>query len=332
MSYNHTHNHKHSHGHTHTHGHTFGPSHNKNYNKKQMQNTIIIAMIIVFAFTIIEFVGGYISGSLALIADAGHALTDFISLLFAFIGLQVSKRINNQKKTYGYSRFEIIMSLLNAVFLVMVCIYIVYEAILRFLNPVVVDPVLMLPVAVMGLLANFLVMYIFSRAERKNRSKEEEKQGRSLLMESAVLHFIADALGSVVAIIVSITIYYTNWYIVDPILSVVLVVLISNGTFRVIYRSINILMESAPQEIQSQYIETYIEENIEEVLDIHHIHLWMLNEEENIITLHAVVAKGENFHDVTDKIKHILKEHFGIEHSTIQIEEKDRACLDKDII
>ncbi len=318
-------------GHKHSRSHTFGPSHKRKYDRKQMQNIIIISIIIIFTFSVVEFIGGYLSGSLALIADAGHTLTDFISLIFAFVGLQVSRKPNNKNKTYGYSRFEVIMSLLNAFFLIIVCLYIIYEAILRFLNPVVVNPKLMLPVAIAGLIANFVVMYIFNRTEKKSRSKENKSGEKNLLMESAVLHFIADALGSVIAIIVSITIYYTNWYIVDPLLSVLLVILISNGTFRIVYRSINVLMESTPKNIKSDNIETYIEKNVDGVLDIHHIHLWMLNEEENIITLHAVVEKGANFHDITDNIKHALKDKFHIEHSTVQIEEVNKSCLDKNL-
>ena len=317
--------------HRHTHSHTFGPSHKKNYNKKQMQRTILIAMFLVFTFMTIEFIGGYLSKSIALMADAGHMLTDFVSLIFAFIGILIAQKPNNKNKTYGYSRFEVVMSLINALFLIIVCIYIVYEAVLRFYNPTVVNPKIMLPVAVSGLIINFVVMYIFNRAEKKNQEHSHSKQ-KNLLMESAFLHFIADTLGSVVAIIVGITIYYTDWYIVDPILSIVLVLLISNGTFRVVFSSINILMESVPKHIKSEDIETYLEKNVQGVLDIHHIHLWMLNEEENIITLHAVIAKNANFHDVTEEIKHALKEEFHIDHSTVQVEEVNKSCLDKHLV
>ncbi len=317
--------------HNHTHSHTFGPTHIKHYNKKQMQKTIIIAMFLIFTFMCIEFVGGYLSKSIALMADAGHMLTDFVSLVFALIGIMISQKPNNKNKTYGYSRFEVVMSLINALFLIVVCLYIVYEAILRFYNPVVVNPKIMLPVAFSGLIINFVVMYIFNRAEKKNQERSNSKQ-KNLLMESAFLHFIADTLGSFVAIIVGITIYYTDWYIVDPILSIVLVVLISNGTFRIVYRSINILMESVPKHIKSEDIETYLEENIAGVLDVHHIHLWMLNEEENIITLHVVIAKNTNYHDITEKIKYSLKNQFHIDHSTIQVEEVNKSCLDQHLL
>ncbi|MDR0485001.1 MAG: cation diffusion facilitator family transporter [Alphaproteobacteria bacterium] len=320
------------HSHSHSHKHTFGPRHNKHYDKKAMQRTTLLAMFLVFVFTIIEFVGGYLSSSLALMADALHMLTDFVSLTFVYIGLHISQKSNNKEKTYGYSRFEIILSLLNSIFLIIVCVYIVYEAVLRFLHPTPVNPKLMLPVAVAGLLINLLVMYIFRRTESKNQKKQEKLEkpnSKNLLMESNILHFLSDALGSVFVIIAGITIYYTGWYIVDPLLSLLMVFLISNNAFKIIFSSINILMESAPKDIHSGEIETYLEKNVEGVLDIHHIHLWMLNEEENIITLHAVISKNSSYHDVIENIKNALRSKFHIEHSTIQVEEINKSCLDK---
>ncbi|MCL2566937.1 MAG: cation diffusion facilitator family transporter [Alphaproteobacteria bacterium] len=318
---NHNHHHHSSH-------HSFGPLHNKHYDRKAMQKTTIIAMVLVLSFTIIEFVGGYLSGSLALMADAGHMLTDFVSLIFVYIGLHVAQKPNNKEKTYGYSRFEIITSLFNSLFLIIVCIYIVYEAVLRFLNPQPVNPKLMLPVAVAGLLINILVMYMFRKAEAKNM-KKQHADNKNLLMESNILHFLSDTINSVFVIIAGVIIYYTGWDIVDPILSLAMIALIANGALRIIFHSINILMESAPATIKSNEIETYIEKNVDGVLDIHHIHLWMLNEEENIITLHAVIDKNASYHDIIDNIKQALRSKFRIEHSTVQIEEKDRSCLDK---
>ncbi|MDR2008764.1 MAG: cation diffusion facilitator family transporter [Alphaproteobacteria bacterium] len=317
--------------HHHSIHHTFGPSHNKHYDRKAMQNTTLLAMALVLSFTIIEFLGGYFSGSLALMADAGHMFTDFVSLIFVYIGLHVAQKPNNKEKTYGYSRIEVIFSLLNSLFLIIVCVYIVYEAVLRFLNPTPVNPKIMLPVAIGGLFINMLVMYIFRKAEAKNMKKQHDDH-KNLLMESNILHFLSDTINSVFVIAAGMIIYYTGWDIVDPLLSLVMVILIANGAFRIIAHSTQILMESAPDNIPCDEIETYLEKNVAGVLDIHHIHLWMLNEEENIITLHAVIDKNAPYHDIIENIKNTLRSKFGIEHSTVQIEEKDRSCLDKHLV
>ncbi len=316
----------------HTENHTFGPSHHKSYDKVAMKKTILLAMCLVFIFMTVEFIGGYLSKSIALMADAGHMLTDFISLIISFIGLHISQRNNDNNRTYGYSRFEVVLSLFNSLFLMVVCLYIVYEAILRFLNPVSVNPIIMLPVAIVGLIINFVIMYLFHYSEKKNTAlsnKNHEHKMKNLLMQSAILHFVADTLGSIIAIIVAIIIYYTNWHIVDPILSVVLVLLISNGTVRIVSSSIYILMEGTPQNIKVKTVEKYLEANVKEIIDIHHIHLWMLNEEENIITLHAVLAKDANFHIAITNIKLALKEQFGINHATIQVEEYSKSCVEE---
>lgn len=146
--------------------HLFGPFHTKRADRSRMKKLFITTGTLIFIFMIIEFVGGYLSKSLALMADASHMLTDLVSVILALVGILLSSLPPNHKKTYGYTRGEIIISLLNAVFLVFICLFIVYEAIMRFYHPQVVNPKLMLPVAVSGLIINFIVLYLFHRAEK----------------------------------------------------------------------------------------------------------------------------------------------------------------------
>lgn len=147
------------------------------------------------------------------------------------------------------------------------------------------------------------------------------------MVESAYLHFLTDTIGSVVAIIVAITIYYTNWYIVDPLLSIILVIMILRSTVRVISQSCHILMEGTPINLEAKDIEKYLESNVAGVLDIHHIHLWSLNEEDHLISLHAVIDKNYQFDDVLENITKILKHEFHLVSVTIQAESENR-CLD----
>ncbi len=304
---------------------TTGPNHLKNYDSSSRKKTIIIAIILVALFTIIEFIGGYISNSLALMSDASHMFTDFISLCFALAGVVIAKLKNNDKQTYGYSRIEIIMSLINSLFLVFISAFIIFESINRFIKPSIVNSSIMLPIAITGLIINFVVMYMFhSQSNHHNQSNKKEE--KSLLMQSAFLHFLSDTVGSIIAIAVSIIIYFTEWYIVDPILSLIFVILIDIQALRIIFSSSYILMEGSPKNLKAIDIKNELEK-INGVVNIHHIHLWMLNEDENIITLHALIKDNENITNTTKEIKSRLKEKFNINHSTIQLEYSSGDCL-----
>ncbi|XWO14234.1 Cadmium, cobalt and zinc/H(+)-K(+) antiporter [Candidatus Hepatincola sp. Pdp] len=329
---------------SHSHNHLFGPFHTKRANRSRMKKLFITTGTLIFVFMVIEFVGGYLSKSLALMADASHMLTDFVSVMLALVGILLSSLPPNPQKTYGYTRGEIIISLLNSVFLIFICLFIVYEAFVRFYHPQIVNPKLMLPVAIAGLIINFIVMYLFHRAESHSggtihhhhshyhesttsKSKKQKKASKNLLLESAYLHFLTDTLGSVVAIIVAITIYYTSWYIVDPILSIILVLMILHSTVKVITQSCHILMEGTPINLEAKEIEKYLEKNVAGLLDVHHIHLWSLNEEDHLISLHAVIDKNYQFDDVIENITKILKHEFHLVSITIQAESENR-CLD----
>jgi cobalt-zinc-cadmium efflux system protein len=323
------------------HNHAVGPSH-----KKQVSNNarkiISISAVLIFTFMMIEFIGGVVSKSMALVADSVHMLSDFISLILVLVAIIISQLQNNIKKTYGYSRFEIVISLSNALFLLFICGVIVFEAIGRMLNPEPVDALTMLPVAIAGLLINFLVLYLINKTgqghghshsndgvHNHNHDVKGKNSKRSLLMEGAFLHVLSDTLGSVAAISAGIIIYFTGWYYIDPILSIFIVLLILNSTWRVIKDSSHILMEGSPNNLSAAAIKKDLEKNIVEVIDVHHIHLWMLNEQENLITLHAVVNKDANINKVINAIKEYLKNNYPIYHSTIQLENEGEDCPDK---
>lgn len=301
--------------------HTTGPNHFKNYDGDKRKKIVIISIFLVLIFTIIEVIGGYLSNSVALLADASHMFTDFISLIFTLFGISVAKLSNNSKKTYGYSRIEVILSLVNSLFLIFISFFIVYESINRFINPTTINASIMLPVAIAGLLINFIVMYLFSYQKGSH-----ENNNQNLLMQSTFLHFLSDTFGSIIAIAVAIIIIYTNWFIVDPILSIIFVSLINFSAIKIIISSFHILMESSPKNIKAQDIKEELEK-VASVINIHHIHLWMLNEEENLITLHCLIENNGDITKITKELKEKLVSVFNINHSTIQIELDSSACL-----
>ncbi|MFL1780446.1 Cation transporter [Candidatus Hepatincolaceae symbiont of Richtersius coronifer] len=328
---------------------TLGTSDVKSQDTRAHKKTLFIlstSMGLIFIFMLIEFFGGLISGSMALISDSAHMLSDFISLILALMGVVISKRGNNLAKTYGYKRFEIIIGFTNALFLVFLCFMIVYEAISRLFYANEVNTLIMIPVAVSGLIINFVVLGLFqldknagqfhghshhsnshgaahthsqshahydkdhhnhglndASAPVSGKQKKIKPKTRSLLMEGAFLHVLSDTLGSLAAITAGIVIYYTNWAYIDPILSIFIVSLIANSTWKILKESFHILMEGSPRHINAANIKSELEKNIESVINIHHIHLWMLNEQENLLTLHAIIQKDKNIASTLNEIK-----------------------------
>ena len=246
---------------------------------------LLWAFIVTAGFMLIEAVGGAISGSLALLADAGHMLTDSAALLFA------------------------LLAVLNAIALVVITMLIVWEAIQRFQHPQPVAGVTMMVIAVAGLLANVLAFWIL------HRGSEE----RNLNVRAAALHVLGDLLGSVGAIVAAVVILTTGWTPVDPILSVLVSCLVLRSAWRLLKESLNELLEGAPRSLDVAALQRDIRRSIPEVRDVHHVHVWLVGEKP-VMTLHVQVVPPHDHDALLNRILHFLEHKYEIAHATVQME------------
>ena len=292
------------HGHDHAHhNHTHGA------NKK----TLTIAFFIISAFMILEVIGGVLTNSLALLSDAGHMLSDAISLGVGVLAFKLGEKVASYSKTYGYKRFEILAAVFNGVTLVIIALFIFYEAIERFANPPEVASTGMLTIAIVGLLVNILVAWIIMRG---GDTKE------NLNLRAAFLHVIGDMLGSVGAIVAALLIMLFGWGWVDPLASVIVALLVLVSGYRVTKDSIHVLMEGTPSNIKiEEIIETL--KSTQGVVDIHDLHLWSITSGQNALSCHVVVDEHVTLQESQQILKSIEHElaHLGISHVTVQIED-----------
>lgn len=294
--------HSHS-GHDHDHDHAHVPVVTKDNERK-----ILISFLMIFSFMFVEAVGGVLSGSLALLADAGHMLTDAIALGLAYIAFRLGRRAADERRSFGYARFEVIAGLVNALTLFGIVGWILYEAIMRFQQP---HPVLagsMFVVAVIGMLVNLFVLWFLTRGDAEHVN-----------IKGAVLHVMGDLLGSVGAIIAALVIWYTGWTPIDPILSVFVSLLILRSAWKLLKNTLNILLEGAPDNVRSRDIAVHLRTAVDEVRKVSHIHVWSLTSGRVMATLQVQPAENVDLRRVVTSVKQELLARFNIEHSTIGI-------------
>ena len=270
-----------------------------------------IALAITATFFIIELVGGILTNSLALLTDAWHMLNDVLALSFGLIAAWLALRPRTVKRTYGYYRAEILAAFLNGIFLSVIVVFIFYQAIQRIQQPAPVESMNMLIIAVLGLAANGLSAVVLSR------SKDE-----SMNVRGAFLHVLADTLGSVGAISAGLIMYFTGWYQADPLISMMIGVLIFYSSGRLIRDSLNVLLEGVPSNIDVRAVERRIVE-LEDVEGVHDLHVWCITPTRMcLMSGHVVVKKGTNRKKLISMLINMLKEEFGIDHTTIQLEDE----------
>ncbi len=270
-----------------------------------------IALAITATFFIIELVGGILTNSLALLTDAWHMLNDVLALSFGLIAAWLALRPRTVKRTYGYYRAEILAAFLNGIFLSVIVVFIFYQAIQRIQQPAPVESMNMLIIAVLGLAANGLSAVVLSR------SKDE-----SMNVRGAFLHVLADTLGSVGAISAGLIMYFTGWYQADPLISMIIGVLIFYSSGRLIRDSLNVLLEGVPSNIDVRAVERRIVE-LEDVEGVHDLHVWCITPTRMcLMSGHVVVKKGTNRKKLISMLINMLKEEFGIDHTTIQLEDE----------
>ncbi len=307
--------HAHDHAHDHHHGHSHATVVTRDNERK-----VLLAFALTFAFMVVEVVGGAMSGSLALIADAGHMLTDAAALALAYAAFRFGRRVADDRRSFGYLRFEVIAGLINAITLFAIVGWILYEAWQRFQQPQQVLAGPMLAVAVGGLLVNLVVFRILTRGGDDHVN-----------IRGAALHVLGDLLGSVAAIVAAIVIHFSGWMPIDPILSVLVSLLILRSAGKLFLSSLHILLEGAPDHATPELIQQHLAGHIEGVQRASHVHVWSITSGRTLATLKISIAPGFDPRAVLRAAEQSLQRHFGIEHVTIGIdwedEEGDRCSL-----
>lgn len=279
------------------------------------ERSVALAAALTGAFMIAEIVGGVLSGSLALLADAGHMLTDFAALALAWLGFRLTRQPADWRRTYGFDRFSVLVAFVNGIALFAIAAGIVIEAGRRLYAPVHVTGGLMLGVAAAGLAVNVLAFLILRTGDEHN-----------LNIRAAVLHVLGDLLGSVAAVVASLVILTTGWMPIDPLLSILVALIILRSAWRIVAESGHILLEGSPPGFDARAVKEDIRAALPYVLDVHHVHAWSISEERPMVTLHANVAADTNSTDAVRDIKRMLAQHFSITHATVEIEYG--ACVD----
>lgn len=267
------------------------------------------AAVLTGGFMLVEVAGGLLAGSLALLADAAHMLTDSASLVLAWLAFRIARRPADWRRTYGFERFQVLAAFVNGLTLLFMVAWIVFEAISRFFEPVEVLGTPMLVVAALGLLVNLVAFWILHGAERDN-----------LNIRGALLHVLGDLLGSVAALVAALVILTTGWTPIDPLLSLLVALLILRSAWKLLRESAHVLLEAAPNQLDVREIGPDLVANIKEVENIHHVHAWSLTGQHAMLTLHARIIDCASPDTVIATIKTRLQTRFKIGHATVEIE------------
>jgi cobalt-zinc-cadmium efflux system protein len=303
-AHSHAKDHEKGHDHEHTHGH--GARRSLASGRKDL----LIALSITLLMMVAEVIGGILANSLALLSDAGHMLTDNLALLLSFFAMTFAALPATERKTFGFYRLEILAAFVNGVILVLISLFIMYHAYLRMIDPQPVQGMLMMVVAIVGLIANVLGAFFLHKHSKT-----------SLNVRGAYLHIIGDALSSVGVVIGGVIIFFTGWYLIDPILSMMIALVIIYGAWSLVKESVSILLESAPAHLDIVHIGEEIA-RIKGVREAYHIHLWTITSGVHALSAHVIIEDQlvSMSREVLDEIRSHLSEKFNVDHSTIQLE------------
>ena len=291
----------HSHDHEeHVHNH----HEHRGTDKKVLKWALSITLITMF----LEFFYGFLSNSLALISDAIHMFTHSFALIVSLLAIIIASKTAPISKTFGYYRAEVLAAFINGITIVLSIVWILYEAIHRFLNPGVIDIKIAMIVAIIGLVVNIITGVILMQGDKHNVN-----------LKSAFVHMLSDALSSVAIIIGYIIIYFTSWYFIDIILAIIVAIVIGKWALDILKSSTNTLMESSPIDIQE--VQQFIEKN-ENVIELHDIHIWEITQDMYNMTAHVKIDKKslDKYEELLHEINHGLKEKYKIVHTTFQFE------------
>lgn len=316
-----------AHAHHHSHeqqGHSLGlhrhddrgglsrPARRDAESRSREKRNLLISLSIAAVVMVAEVVGGLLTNSLALLSDAGHMLTDASAVLLSLIALSLATRPKDERRTYGFHRLEILAALFNAVILVVLAGFIFYHAYERFLAPPVVDALPMLGWATLGLLANVVAVYFLAQSRE------------SLNARAAFLHVLFDGISSIFVVGGGIAMYLTGWFLLDPILSCVLALLITVSAIRLGREAMHILLEGVPREIDLEAVRRTIAK-VPGICEVHDLHIWCITSGLTALSAHLVVTQETllKSDQILAAVNHEIRAHFDIGHSTLQIESGD---------
>lgn len=284
-------------------------AHTHHHDQGASERRVFWVMVLTFVFMIVEAVGGLMSGSLALLADAGHMLTDAAALALAWFAFRIARKPSDSLRTFGYHRFQVLAAFTNALALIAIALWIFVEAIRRLVDPLEILATPMLVIAIVGLLVNVIAFAVLHGGDRDN-----------LNLNAAMLHVLGDLLGSVAAIVAALVILGWGWTRIDPLLSLLVALIVLRGAMRLVRRTGHILLEGSPDDFDVDAMRATLIEEIDDVTDIHHVHAWSLTRERPLVTLHAVVRADADYASVLIRLRTLLTERFGVDHATIQVE------------
>jgi len=294
-----------------------GHNHNHDY-KNKSKAILMTVMIMTLGFAFVELFAGMWSGSLALIADFCHMLTDSAALLFALVMAHLSQKPANKDFSFGHGRADTIGAFVNALFMLGIIVFIVFEAVQRILHPEPVKAEGVIIVASIGLVINLIALFLL-------------KDQHSLNTKSAMIHIAGDLLGSIATIVAGVAIYYTNMTVIDPILSLIVSLIILGPTWTLIKKSIRILMEGVPQHVEFEKVGTAIDK-VKGVKSVHDLHIWTMNSDNTSLSAHILIENMSEWDDVLKDIQLMLSKEFDIEHITLQpeVSNNDFLCVNSD--
>ena len=277
--------------------------------ENRTQTRIGLAFLITCVYMLVETVGGILFNSLALIADAGHMFSDAMALGVSWLAIRIGKRHANDRLTYGFTRSEILAALLNCIALWAIVVFIFYEAIQRIFNPAPVEGLGMSSVALVGLILNLVIAATLFPRRKEN-----------LNIKAAFLHVMSDTLGSVGAVFAGLLIAWTNFFWIDPVVSILIGLLILISSWTLLRETVNILMEGVPKGLDVSEIESSIA-NVEGVCCVYDLHIWNLSSKRISLSAHVVLSENRSNSDtVLREIREKVMKDFGVSHLTIQIE------------
>jgi cobalt-zinc-cadmium efflux system protein len=302
----------HNHSHPH-HGHSHDHSHDDGHGSVR---SLRLALVLTGSLFVAEVVGGYLSNSIALLADAGHMLTDVAALALSLFVAWFTRQPSTPQKSFGYLRWEILAAFLNGAGLILLSVYIIVESVMRLRSPQPIEGGLMFAIAAAGLIVNVIAARILHSGSQEN-----------LNVRGAYLHVLGDLLASVGVVIAAAVIHFTGWLYADPIASLLTTALILRGAWKLVKESVDILLEGAPAHIDLNAVRKQLAE-IPGIESVHDVHVWSVNPRMVAMSAHAVVRNPSEHQHVLEHV-HDAMAVFGIAHVTVQLESGDMAEREK---
>ena len=315
MADEHEHHHIHEgechHEHTHTHHH--GHHHDHSHVITTLNRAFLIGIALNIAYVVAEAVAGLCCHSLGLLSDAGHNLSDVVSLVLALIAFKLSDSLATRKDTYGYKKSTILISLLNALILGVAVVYIIIESIQKLIHPQPVQGLTISIVAAIGVIVNGFTAWLFMKDQKKD-----------LNVKGAYLHMLADTLVSVGVVVSGIVIHFTGWFIIDPLIGLVVAVVIIMASWELLRDSLRLALDGVPAHLEYDKVLDMMKSQ-SDVKDVHHLHIWAISTTQNALTAHILVDDIAEMEHTKEQLKAKLSE-MGISHATLEFETSESHC------